>query len=139
MGGITNGGYKLVYKDTPSEWSAMEEADSGSISFWYSLGLSVGSQGVIGDVLVGGLADKAGLAPGIKIIAVNNREFTPDMLRAAVKDAKGMQAPIEFIVENTGFFKVVKIDYHEGEKYPVFERVSATPDRMDDILKPMAK
>jgi predicted metalloprotease with PDZ domain len=139
MGGITNGGYKLVYKDTPNEWSAMEEADSGSISFWYSLGLSVGSQGVIGDVLVGGLADKAGMAPGIKIIAVNNREFAPEILRAAVKDAKGTQAPIEFIVENTGFFKVVKIDYHESEKYPAFERVAATPDRMDDILKPMVK
>ena len=139
MGGITNGGYKLFYKDTPNEWSAMEEGDAGSINFWYSVGLSVGSQGVIGDVLVGGLADKAGLAPGIKIIAVNNREFTPDMLRAAVKDAKGTQAPIEFIVENTGFFKVVKIDYHEGEKYPVFERVAGTPDRMDEILKPMTK
>ena len=61
------------------------------------------------------------------------------MLRAAVKDAKGTQAPIEFIVENTGFFKVVKIDYHEGEKYPVFERVAGTPDRMDEILKPMTK
>jgi hypothetical protein len=34
---------------------------------------------------------------------------------------------------------VVKIDYHESEKYPAFERVAATPDRMDDILKPMVK
>ena len=137
LGGINDGGYKLVYKDTPNEWSAMEEGDAGSVSFWYSLGLAVGSQGVVGDVLVGGLSDKAGLAPGMKIIAVNGREFAPEILRMAVKDAKGTQAPIELIVENTGFFKVLKIDYHEGEKYPALERVASTPDRMNEILKPL--
>jgi len=42
-------------------------------------------------------------------------------------------------VENTGFFKVLKVDYHGGEKYPVFERVASAPDRMDEILKPMVK
>jgi predicted metalloprotease with PDZ domain len=139
LGGITNGGYTLVYQDSPNTWTAMEEAESGTISFWYSLGLSVGQQGVIGDVLVGGISDKAGFGPGMKIIAVNGREFAPDVLRAAVREAKGTQAPIEFIVENTGFFKVLKVDYHEGEKYPAFQRVASTPDRMDEILTPMVK
>jgi predicted metalloprotease with PDZ domain len=137
MGGIDDGGWKLVYKDEPNEWSAMEENDAGAISFWYSLGLAVGAQGTVGDVLVGGISDKAGLAPGMKIIAVDGREFAPDILRMAVKDAKGKQAPIELIVENTGFFKVLKIDYHEGEKYPWLERVASAPDRMDEILKPL--
>jgi len=61
LGGITNGGYALTYKDTPNSWMAMEEADSGGISFWYSLGLQANSQGVVGDVEVGGLSDKAAL------------------------------------------------------------------------------
>ena len=139
MGGITNGGYTLVYQDTPNSWTAMEEAESGTISFWYSLGLSVGAQGVIGDVLIDGLADKAGFGPGMKIVAVNGREFDPTVLRAAVREAKGTQAPLEFIVENTGFFTVVKIDYHEGEKYPAFQRVASTPDRLGEILRPMVK
>jgi predicted metalloprotease with PDZ domain len=139
LGGIANGGYTLVYKDKPNSWMAMEEADGGAIDFWYSLGLQVGVTGGIGDVLVDGIADKAGFGPGMKIVAVNGREFSPDLLRAAVKDAKGSQTPIEFIVDNTGFFKVIKIDYHEGERYPVFERVASVPDRLDEILKPMAK
>jgi predicted metalloprotease with PDZ domain len=139
LGGIANGGYELVYKDTPNSWSVMEEQESGSISFWYSLGLAVGAQGVVGDVLVGGISDKAGFGPGMKILAVNGREFTPDLLRSAVRDAKGLQEPIEFIVENTGFFKVIKLDYHEGEKYPALQRVAGTPDRLDDVLKPMVK
>jgi predicted metalloprotease with PDZ domain len=139
LGGIANGGYKLVYKDTPNSWMAMQEADSGGIVFWYSIGLQVSGPGVIQDVLVGGMADKAGFGPGMKIVAVNGREFAPDVLRAAIKDAKGSQAPIEFIVENTGFFKVLKLDYHDGEKFPVFERVPSIPDRIADILKPMTK
>ena len=29
-----------------------------------------------------------------------------------------------------------EIDYHDGERYPVLERVDGTPDYLDDITKP---
>ena len=134
LGGVTNGGYKLVYTDKQNEWSAMEGVD-----FWYSLGLHVGASGTVGDVLHFGLSDKAGIGPGMKVIAVNGRAYSVDVLRAAIKDAKTSQEPIELIVENTGFFKVVKLDWHGGERFPALERVQGTPDRMDDILKGMTK
>jgi predicted metalloprotease with PDZ domain len=137
LDGITNGGYKLVYTDTPNAWVALAQGESGTVGFWYSLGLSVGSSGAIGDVLIGGVAEKAGLGPGMKIVAVNGREFSPELLRVAVSEAKGTKTPIELIVDNTGFFKILKLDYHGGERYPSFERVAGTPDRLDDILKPM--
>jgi predicted metalloprotease with PDZ domain len=139
MGGITNGGYKLVYKDTMNPWSAMAATESGTVDFWYSLGLHVGAKGGVRDVEMNGLAYKAGFGPGMTIVAVNGRAFTVPVLRTAIQDAKGSQAPIEFIVENTGFYRVLKIDYHDGEKFPVFERVAGSPDRMDEILKPMTK
>ena len=137
-GGITNGGYKLVYRDTPNSWMGMEEGE-GSINFYYSLQMSISSRGNVNDVQVGGIADKAGFGPGMKIVAINGREFAPDVLRAAIKEAKGTQTPLEFIVVNTGFYKVLKLDYHGGEKYPYFERVAGTKPYMDDILKPMTK
>ena len=138
-GGIINGGYKLVYTDQLNSWMAMEQGDRGAINFWYSLGLSVGGTGTLGDVLVGGVSDKAGLGPGMKIVAVNGREFSPEVLRVAVRDAKSSTAPIELIVENTGFYKTVRIDYHGGEQYPAFVRAANTPDRLDDILKPLTR
>ena len=128
-----------MYKNQPNEWSQLEEAESGTVDFWYSLGLHVGSEGVIGDVLHGGIADKAGFGPGMKIVAVNGRQYDPNILRAAIIDATQTTAPIEFIVENTGFYKVLKVDYHEGEKFPVLERIEGAPDRLDEILKPMVK
>jgi predicted metalloprotease with PDZ domain len=139
LGGVENGGYRLSYAETPNAWSAMEESDSGTVDFWYSLGLSVGPTGIIGDVLKDGIADTAGFGPGMKIIAVNGRAYTPPVLRQAVRDAKGSGPSIQLIVENTGFFKVLTLDYHGGERYPVLKRVAGVPDRIDDILKPEAK
>jgi predicted metalloprotease with PDZ domain len=139
LGGLENGGYKLTYSDKPNAWSAMADSQSETFNFWYSIGLHAGKSGTLSDVLRGGVADKAGLGPGMKIIAVNGRGYTPDVLRTAIRDATGSGPSIELIVENTGFYKVIKLDYHAGERYPQLERVSSIPDRLGDILKPEAR
>ncbi len=84
-----------------------------------------------------GLADKARLAPGEKIIAVNGQIFSSDALRAAIRGAKGSTEPIHLIVQADSFVNLADIDYHDGERYPVLERVSGTPDYLDDITKPL--
>ena len=139
LGGLQNGGYRLSYSDKPNPWTAMEEAQSGTVEFWYSLGLHVNAAGVVGDVLKGGVSDKAGIGPGMKVIAVNGRAYTPALLRQGVRDARGSGSAIEAIVENTGYFRVVHLEYHGGERYPVLKRVDDTPDRLGQILKPEAK
>ena len=139
LGGLENGGYKLTYSDKPNVWSAMEDTQSGTFNFWYSLGLHVGKSGTVSDVLKGGVADKGGFGPGMKIVAVNGRAYSPDVLKAAICDAKDSGPAVELIVENTGFYKVIRLDYHCGERYPQLERVSGVPDRLGDILKPEAK
>jgi predicted metalloprotease with PDZ domain len=139
LGGLENGGYKLAYSDKPNAWSAMADAQNGTFNFWYSLGLHVGKSGTVSDVLKGGVADKGGFGPRMKIIAVNGRAYSPDVLKAAVRDAKDSGPALELIVENTGFYKVIRLDYHGGERYPQLERVAGVPDRLGDILKPEAK
>ena len=139
LGGLENGGYKLTYADKPNSWSAMGNAESGTFNFWYSLGFYPDKTGNIADVLKGGVADKNGIGPAMKIVAVNGRAYSPDVLKAAVHDATGSGPAIELIVENTGYFKVIKLDYHGGERYPQLERVSGTPSYLDDILKPRAQ
>jgi predicted metalloprotease with PDZ domain len=133
----TLSGYHLTYTEKPNYWSQLMESDG--LNAAYSLGLSVGSAGTVGDVIVGGVADKAGLAPGFQIIAVNGRAFTATLLRAAIDAAKGSGPAINLIVENTGYFKTISIDYHGGERYPQLERVDGVPDRLDTILEPIAK
>ncbi len=133
----TLSGYKLVYTDHPNFWSQLSEAQAGTIDTRYSLGLQIGPDGRVGDVIVGGLGDQAGFGPGMRVLAVNGRGYSWSLLRAAIKEAQGKGPAIEFIVENTGYYKVIRLDYHDGEKYPDFQRVDGTPARLDDILKPM--
>jgi predicted metalloprotease with PDZ domain len=101
--------------------------------------LRVNGDGAVTDLSKDGPADKAALGPGMRLVAVNGRAFTPALLRAAVKDAEGSSPAIELIVENSGFYKVIRIDYHGGERYPVLQRVTAVPDTLDEILQPLVK
>jgi predicted metalloprotease with PDZ domain len=134
LGGLAGGGYRLSYSDKPNAWSAMEESQRGTVEFWYSLGLHASSNGIVSDVLKGGIADKAGFGPGMKIVAVNGRAYTPALLRQAIRDGRGAGPAVQAIVENTGYYKVLSLDYHGGERYPVLKRVDGTPDRLDNIL-----
>ena len=140
LGGIAHGGYRLVYTDTPTAWGVLSESQNGAPSFWHSLGLRLTHEGEVQDVLLHSPADQAGFGPGMKIVAVNGRAFAPSLLRTAIHDATPTAAPpIEFILENTDTYRIVKLDYHGGERFPKLERVPGTPDRLDEILKPMTK
>jgi hypothetical protein len=75
----------------------------------------------------------------MKVVAVNGRAFTPALMRQAIRDGRGAGPAVQAIVENTGYYKVLSLDYHGGERYPVLKRVDGTPDRIDDILKREAK
>jgi predicted metalloprotease with PDZ domain len=113
----------------------MDSAARRSVNVMYSLGLALSSDGSIGDTVEGMPAAKAGIGPGMKLFAVNGRQFSPDVLREALKTAKNSPAPIELLVENTDYYKTYKIDYHGGEKYPHLVRDDSKPDLLSDILK----
>jgi len=81
-------------------------------------------------------AAKAGIGPGMKIVAVNGRKFSPDVWNDAIRAAKTSPSPIELIVENTDYFRVVKLDYHQGEKFPHLVRDDSKPDLLTDIIRP---
>jgi predicted metalloprotease with PDZ domain len=136
LGGIENSGYRLTYSDTPSTMEQSAEALRG-VDAWYSLGLHISHQGALGDVLFYSPAYKAGLGPGMKIVAVNGRAYTDALMHDAIRNSKNTQTPIELIVENTAYFRDVKIDYHGGERYPHLERIDSKPDMMNQILQPL--
>ena len=132
LGGIEGSGWKVVYDETPS---AMDSASRRSVNALYSLGLALNSDGSIGDTVEAMPAAKAGIGPGMKLIAVNGRQFSPDVLREALRAAKNSSAPIDLLVENTDYYKTYKIDYHGGEKYPHLVRDDSKPDLLTEILK----
>ena len=142
LAGIERGGYRLVYADKPNASelviSANAPPDAPVLNAWYSIGLRVGADNTIKDVRWNGPADKAKIVPGSKIIAVNGQVFSPDALRTAIRDAKGKSDPIRLIVQLDNFVSTVEINYHDGERYPVLQRVEGTPAYLDDITKRLA-
>ena len=138
LAGIESSGYRLEYSDQQNDFLRAAESRDHGVNAWYSLGLLV-ADNVIGDVLIGSPAYSAGLGPGMRIVAINGRRSSDDLLHEAIKGAKAGTWPVELIVENTGFFNTVRIDYHGGEKYPHLVRNEHAAALLDDILKPMTK
>jgi predicted metalloprotease with PDZ domain len=141
LAGIERGGYKLVYREKPTdaEESLAEVFPMfyGAVNAWYSIGLRLNNDATILDVRWNGPADKARLVPGEKIIAVNGQIYSADALHEAIRKAKGSSEPIHLIVQNNSFVSTAEIDYHEGERYPVLQRIEGTPAYLDDITKPL--
>ena len=135
--GLTRGGWKLVFTENPSEYGRSLEDQRKAVDFTYSLGFAVSAiSGALTEVRWGGPAYEAGLTMGTLLVAVNGREYRSERLKSAVQLAKLNKQPIELIVKNLDRYRVVKLAYYEGLKYPVLQRVERTEDRLSAILKP---
>ena len=139
LGGIESGGYRLVYNDSANPTLDAVAAAMGGTNDWWSIGLRAATDGRIEDVLIDSPAYKAGLGPTMQIIAVNGRQYSGALLNDAITAAKGTAEPIELIVVNTGYYKTVRVEYHDGQRYPHLEPVQGTTDSLDEIIAPMAE
>ena len=133
---------------------AAGEKTGGGLDLSFSLGMILNKEGVISDVIPGSPAYAAGIGPGMKLIAVNGRKYTKDVLRAALRSAAGgsigaqlgssqpqpkKEPPIALLIENAEFIQSYNVDYHGGEKYPHLERNPSQPDLQTAIIKPLSQ
>lgn len=135
LGGITGGGWKLVYTDKPNTQVRLGDHARKSVDLMYSIGAMLKEDGSVMDVNPNLDAAKAGLAPGMKIITVNGRPWSTDALHEAITAAKSSTTPIELVVENGSFTGAYKLNYHGGERYPHLERDSTKPDVLGEVIK----
>jgi len=139
LDGIVRGGWKLVYTDEPNALTRAKAKIGRVLDLSTSLGLMADTgeaSGTLGDVLWKSPAFEAGLAPGMRLVAVNGRKFTPDVLKDAIKAAKSSTQPIELLVEDYDQYRTVKIDYHGGLRYPHLARIENTDERLEVIGRP---
>ncbi len=134
-GGIEASGWKLVFNDKPSVAIKASEGRGKYVNLTYSLGMAVGNDGDVGDVLWDSPAFQAGIAPEMTIVAVNGQSFSPDVIKDAVTAAKTDKAPIELLVKNLDRYTTYKLDYHGGLQYPSLERLPGTKDTLSQLLQ----
>ena len=134
--GITQGGYNLVYTAEPTKWwKSIEKLRKGN-DFTYSGGLTVGNDGKIQSVLWDSPAFNAGLTPGDEIVALNNRAFDGDALKAAIKDAAGSGPAPQLIVKSGDLFRTITLDWHGGLRYPRLVKTGKGEGTLDALLAP---
>ena len=136
LGGIEGSGWKLTYDENRSEMMKAWEDSHSEINASFSIGVIVKADGEIEDTIEGMDAARAGIGPAMKIVAVNGRRFTPQVLRDALAAGKGSSQPLQLIVENTDYFRTFNLDYHGGEKYPHLVRDESKPDLLTNIIRP---
>ena len=143
LDGLKRSGWKISFNATPNEHVKSEEESGHVFNAEFSLGFTVHVPGgdnsdEIEEVLWGSPAAKAGLAAGMKLVAVNGRKWTPDILREAIQAAKGSSRPIELLTEDEEFYQAVKIEWHDGERYPHLEKIAGAGDVLSEIAKAKA-
>jgi predicted metalloprotease with PDZ domain len=135
--GIVAGGYRLTYTDDMTEAERASEQIHQNTDMEYSIGLKLNADGTVIDVFPDKPAGKAGIGPGMKITAVNDRHYSGDVLREEIRRAK-TTGSLELLVANGKSFSTYKLNYRDGEKYPSLER-NSQPALLDDILKPLTR
>lgn len=134
VAGIEQGGWRLVYTDRLNKFIEAGEKLSDSVNLVYSLGFWLKQDGTLVDVVPDSVAYQAGIGPGMKLIAVNGRKWSREVLHDAIRTAQKDAQPIELITENRQFIKTYSLAYHAGDKYPHLERVAGQSDVLTQIV-----
>jgi predicted metalloprotease with PDZ domain len=129
LGGIENGGWKFEFSDEMPKARARHEAGEDM----YTIGLQVGGDGTVSDSLYGGPAFNAGISPGMKVVGVNGRLYTHDLLEDAIKASKDNSQGITLLLVSDDYYKTCTVDYHGGEKFPSLVRDESKPDYLDEL------
>jgi predicted metalloprotease with PDZ domain len=136
--GINQGGYKLVYTDTPTDWFKSGEKKSKAVDLTYSGGFSVSTKdGTVTAVLWDSPAFDAGLTVGSKIVAVDGRSFDGDALKRAVAAAGKAKAPVRLLVQSGDSFRTAELDWHGGLRYPRLQPTAGGKGSLDALLQPL--
>jgi predicted metalloprotease with PDZ domain len=134
--GLEAAGWKVMYNDEPNQAMADAEIISQQSDLSFSIGLIIDPDGSIADIVPDSAAGRAGLAPGSKLMGVNHRVYSVDLLRQAIANAETTQQPIELLTLTNGFYADVSLTYIQGLRYPHLVRATDKPDLLAAILRP---
>jgi predicted metalloprotease with PDZ domain len=137
LNGFLQGGWRVTLGDKPTSFEKAVQGLRKRSDQSSSIGLSLGPDGEVSDVVLGTPAYKAGIGPGMKLIAVNTRRYSSKVLDEALTASKSPGQAITLLVEDGDFYRTFKLDYHGGAKHARLERLKDQPDILTNILSPV--
>ena len=135
VGGLAANGWRLELNDTPNESIKARETRDKTQNLAFSLGVTLTEDGTVKDAVMGQPAAKAGIGPGMKVIAVNGRRYTKEVMERALR----AKEPVELLMQNNEEFRTHAVDYRGGLRYPHLVRIEGTKDGLAAVLAAKAK
>jgi len=142
LSGVEASGWKLVYTDEPSGYQkaienvGMGELEGRGVDAMFSIGLFLSPDGKVVDVLWQGPAFKAGFAPGMKLVSINGRAYSTQVLHDAIAAAQKSKQPLQIQARNDGAIASHVLHYDGGLKYPHLVRERGKTDYLQQVLAP---
>jgi predicted metalloprotease with PDZ domain len=136
---LARAGYKLVWNDKPNKYMHAEETTRKYVVSWYDIGVNLSDDGKVSDVREDSPAWDASFAPGMTVLAVNDRQFTPDVWKRAVRETASHFGPTDVLVNHDGHIQDLMVRYTGGRRIPHLVRIPGTYDMLTAIMTPHAK
>jgi predicted metalloprotease with PDZ domain len=134
LSAIERTGWRLSYTAEKNAWVETRQKRRKTVERLWSIGLRLDKDAKIVDVIDDRAAARAGAGPGMKLIGVNGRKYTAEILDAAIAAAQTAHRPIELLVENADFFRTLAVEYYDGPRYPHLDRIEGRPDTLTTLL-----
>ncbi len=131
-------GYRITYSSRPPNAASRisRSGGVGGVSARDSIGLTFDGEGKVVDIVPGMAGDRAGLAPGMKVIGVNSKTFSAQRVLDALADSV-KRKKIELLLVQGENFRTIVLDYADGPRYLELVRDTGKPDVLAEILKPL--
>jgi predicted metalloprotease with PDZ domain len=134
--GLEAAGWTVVYNDEPNSAAVDREITSQQVDLSTSIGLVLDQDGTIVDVVPDSAAGRTGLAPAAKVMGVNHRVYSTDLLRQAIVNAETTPGAINLLTISGGYYAEFSVDYHQGLRSPHLIRIPGKPDLLATIFAP---
>ena len=137
--GIEASGWRLGFGAEPAVMHRAHEADDRDLDLRFSLGFYVDDESAsVVDVVPGSPGDLAGLSVGAKLVALDGRKWSKDVLHDALGAARRAGPAINLLIEKDGVYRTLELAYAGGERFPHLVRDPGQPDLLGAIARPRA-
>jgi predicted metalloprotease with PDZ domain len=134
--GLEAAGWTVVYTDEPNQAAIDAESTSQQADLSTSIGLLIDQDGTIVDIVPDSAAGRAGLAPASKLMGVNHRVYSADLLRQAIVNAETSQQPIDLLTLTDGYYAEFPWIITRACARRTLARIAGKPDLLTTILQP---
>ena len=133
--GLITAGWNLHYTSAESSEAKGDAASRKRDDFLFSLGFSLNQDGaVIEEIVPGSPVDVAGMSPDSRLLAVDGRKYSRELLNDALMAGGDGARVIKLLMQKDDSFLVLDTRYAGHARFPQIERNAALPDTLTAIL-----